>query len=117
MEAAEAGRPTIECIHPNKKPKRPAKVGIFAAGFWNHGTQFRKAQGAEKRECAPGNPGGKYNGNGLRFGCHLAGLQKNSRADHGADDNGSGRPRAKRSNEFGAAFWFCGRSDGVLQPA
>ena len=96
-------------VHPAKQ-KSPhgtegaAEISVFAAGLGDGGAKFRERQRAKNRKNRSDDPRGENDGDGAAFASHFGGLQKNTGADHGADDDGGGGPGAQAANEFEAFF-------------
>ncbi len=92
-------------MHPaeEKSPDRAeaaAQIGVFSAGLWNHGAQFGIGEGAEKGKNCADDPRREDYGNEAAFTGHFGGLEKDSRADHGAYDDRAGRPGAESADEI-----------------
>src|SRR5260370_20980947 len=84
--------------------KSAAQIGVFATRFRNHGAQFGEGKRAEDGKNRAYNPGRKNDGDGAAFARHFRGLQENARADHRADNDGRGSPRAQATHQLEAFF-------------
>ena len=108
IEAADAGRPTIECIHPNRiSPHRPEpapQIRVLAARLRNRRAQFRVGQRAKNRKHRADDPRGKHDRNRVAFPRHFRRLQENARPNHRANHNRQPRPTAPALAPTPAAF-------------
>src|SRR5262249_3727352 len=108
-------RPADDRVHPAEQEsplwaKRAAQVRVFTACFGNGGAELRVGKCAEDGKSRADDPRGKYNGNRASFAGHFGWFQENAGADHCADDDGSGSPRAKAAYQFKAARFAHTRS-------
>src|SRR5712691_10432780 len=74
-------------MHPAKeeainRSEAAAEIGIFAAGFRNHGAQFGKGKCAEDGKNGADDPRGKNDGAAAALAGNFGGLQENSGAIH-----------------------------------
>ncbi len=103
----ERARSANDGMHPAKKKavyraKGAAQICVFAACLRNGRAKLRERQRAKNGQHRANNPRRKNHGNGAAFPSHFRRLQKNAGADHGANDDRSGSPRAKPANQFEA---------------
>src|SRR6266852_5507223 len=96
-------------MHPAKeeainRSEAAAEIGVFAASFRNHGAQFGEGKCAEDGKNGADDPRGKNDGDAAAFAGHFGGLQENSGANHGADNDGRGRPRAQPAHQLQTFF-------------
>ena len=94
-----------------------AEKMVFAAGAWHRRGEFRVRKRAEYRKNCSDDPRSENYADALSFARHLRRLQKNSRADHCADNDRCRSPWTQVADQF--EDWYHGRAaDGfnVVNP-
>src|SRR5258708_24123984 len=92
-------------MHPSKGEavnwaEATAEIGVFAAGFRNHRTQFGERKRAKDGKNRADDPGRKNDGDAASFAGHFGRLQEDARDNHGADKDSRGGPGAHTANDF-----------------
>src|SRR5947207_6906915 len=96
-------------MHPAKdeavnRAEAAAEIGVFAAGFRDHGAQFREGKRAEDGKNRADDPRGENDADTTYFVSHFRGHAENSRANHGSDNDGSAPPRAQAAHQLQPSF-------------